>query len=147
MPLVPPWVAVALHEIGTVEDVRPGKSSPRIERYHAATRGGRAIDDVRWCSSWLCFVMEQAGITSTRSKTASSWLKWGDPSLPRLGAVCVFGKADKDAGGTGHVGLCLGVSGDEVYVLGGNQRNRVSVATRRVRDVVAWRWPSAPLSA
>jgi uncharacterized protein (TIGR02594 family) len=140
---VPRWVAVALREIGVVEDVRPGKSHPRIEAYHAVTRGGASPDDVPWCSSLVCWTMEQAGIPSTRSKAAASWATWGEAVMPRLGAVVLFGKSDPDAKGTGHVGIALGVSGGEVYVLGGNQKNRVSVATRKVRDAVAWRWPTA----
>lgn len=142
-PSVPPWVAIALHEIGVIEDVRPNRSTSRIEAYHAVTRGGASPDDVPWCSSLVCWTMEEAGIASTRSKAAASWLTWGEGIPPRLGAIVVFGKGDRDAKGTGHVGIALGVSGGEVYVLGGNQKNRVSVATRKVRDAVAWRWPSA----
>jgi uncharacterized protein (TIGR02594 family) len=141
-PGVPPWVAIALREIGVVEDVRPGKSHSRIEAYHALTRGGASSDEVPWCSSFTCWTMEQAGIASTRSKAASSWRAWGEAVTPRLGAVVLFSKSDTDAKGTGHVGIALGVSGGEVYVLGGNQKNRVSVATRKVRDAVAWRWPA-----
>jgi hypothetical protein len=57
-----------------------------------------------------------------------------------------FGKKDKDAGGTGHVGICLGISGAELYLLGGNQANKVSIATRRMADAKTWRWPYPPLA-
>lgn len=138
---VPLWVRVALAEIGVVEDTRPGKSLARIEDYHAVTYAGRAPDDVSWCSSYLCYAFETAGIKSTKSKTAASWATWGVAVTPRQFAVCVFGKKDKDAGGSGHVGICLGISGTELYLLGGNQTNKVSIATRKTADVVAWRWP------
>lgn len=143
VPPVPTWVAFALAEIGIVEDARAGKSNRRIEQYHAATRGGTTLDDVPWCSSFCCWVFEQAGIGSPRSKAAASWEHWGYAVAPRLGAVVLFGKHDPDAKGTGHVGIALGVSANEVYVLGGNQQNRVSVAARDKRKVLAWRWPSA----
>lgn len=138
---VPSYVAAALAEIGVVEDARPSKSLARIEEYHASTRGGEMPDDVPWCSSFLCFCFERAGYLSPRSKSASSWLTWGAPSTPRPYTVAVFARA----GGSGyHCALALGLSGLWVYVLGGNQRNAVTIERRAVRDVHAWR---APLSA
>lgn len=144
---VPAWVRIGLAEIGVVEDIRPGKSLPRIEDYHAVTYAGRTNDDVPWCSSFCCFLFESAGIRSTKSKTAASWANWGYTVPPRQFAVCVFGKVDRDAGGSGHVGICLGISGKELYLLGGNQNQRVSIATRKLADVKTWRWPYPPLSA
>lgn len=141
---VPPWIAVALGEVGVLEDTRAGKSTRRIEQYHAVTRGGEAVDDVPWCSSYVCWCLEQCGILSTRSKGAASWSKWGMAVLTsRQFGVVVFGKVDPDAGGTGHVAFSLGQSGGEIYVLGGNQRQRVSIATRAAKDVVTCRWPLA----
>jgi len=141
IPPVPLYVAAALAELGVVEDARPFKSAARIEEYHAATVAGRALDDVPWCSSFLCFCFERAGILSTRSKAASSWLRWGTSCLPKPFAVCCFPKSDPDAGGTGHVALSLGLSGSTVYVIGGNQSNRVSIMPRLARDVISWRAP------
>lgn len=144
---VPVWVRVGLAEVGVVEDIRPGKSLARIEDYHAVTRGGRSPDDVSWCSSYLCFCFESAGIQSTKSKMAASWASWGYPTAPRQFAVVFFNKKDPDAGGTGHVGICLGISGQELYLLGGNQSNKVSIATRKMADAHSWRWPYPPPGA
>lgn len=149
--IIPRWLPIALGEIGIVEDVRPGRSTARIEQYHAATAAGVAPDDVAWCASYVGWCLEQAGIRSTRSKTAASYATWGVPCVApglrgphfAIGSVVVFGKRDADAVGSGHVGFCMGRSGAELYLLGGNQQNRVSIATRKVADVVAVRWPSA----
>lgn len=139
---VPPWIAVALAEVGVLEDTRAGKSTTRIEQYHAVTKAGRAVDDVPWCASFVSFCLEQCGILSTRSKTATSYASYGIATLPsRQFAILGFGKADKDAGGSGHVGFSLGAWSGEVYLLGGNQKNGVNIATRRVRDVAWARWP------
>lgn len=139
---VPQWIRVALGEIGVIEDVRPGKSNPRVSQYHAITRAGAATDDVPWCASFVGFCLEMAGVTSTKSKAAASYATWGEAcDSPYFGSVIVFGKSDPDAKGTGHVGFCLGVSGPDVYVLGGNQNNRVSIATRKKSAIVATRWP------
>ncbi len=140
--VVPRWIQVALGELGTVEDVRPGKSNKRVELYHSLTRAGVADDSVAWCSSFVGFCLEMAGVTSTKSKTAASYATWGEPcSGYYFGSVIVFGKSDPDAVGSGHVGFCMGASGDDVYCLGGNQSNRVSIAARKASGIVATRWP------
>lgn len=141
--VVPRWISVALGEIGVREDTRPGASHPRIEQYHAITSAGPTVDDVPWCSSFVCWCMEMAGIRSTKSKAASSWLTWGIQARnPGLGAIAVLGKSDPDAKGTGHVGFCLGISGPELFLLGGNQNQRVGIDVRSVNKVIAWRCPS-----
>ena len=140
---LPQWLSIGLGEVGVREDTRPGKSTPRIEQYHAITRAGAAVDDVPWCASFVGWVLEMSGIASTKSKAAASYLSWGKSCDLQVGCVVVFGKADKDAGGTGHVGFCMGVSADEVFVLGGNQSNRVGIDVRRRAQVVASRWPHA----
>lgn len=145
---IPRWLPVALGEIGVVEDPRVGKSTGRVEQYHAATRGGRALDDVPWCASFCCWVLEQSGVFSPRTKRASDFIAWGkdcreaDGSMRfSTGAVIVFGKDDPDAAGSGHVAFVMGRSGQTLYVLGGNQQNAVTIAARSARNVVAVRWP------
>lgn len=142
--VVPNWVRVAFGEVGVVEYTQPGKSNHRIERYHEITRAGVADDQVPWCSSFVSFCLEMAGVVSTKSKAAISYGGWGDVcGIDKFGCVILFGKSDPDAKGTGHVGFCIGVSGPDVFVLGGNQGNRVSIATRKRKDVIACRWPHA----
>jgi uncharacterized protein (TIGR02594 family) len=138
---VPQWLAIGLGEVGVREDTRPGKSTPRIEQYHAITRAGAAVDDVAWCASFVCWVLEMSGIPSTKSKSAASYLEWGKECDLQVGCIVVFDKTDKDAAGSGHVAFCMGVSGEEVFVLGGNQSNRVGIDVRRRMHVVAARWP------
>lgn len=141
---VPNWIRVALGEIGTIEDTRPGKSNPRVQRYHELTRAGEALDDVAWCASFVGFCLEMAGVISTKSKAAISYGGWGDVcGIDRFGCVILFGKSDPDAKGTGHVGFSLGLSGGDIFCLGGNQNQRVSIVTRKRKDVIACRWPHA----
>jgi len=141
--VVPRWIAIALGEIGVRENPARGVSNPRIEQYHAVTSAGEALDDVPWCSSFVCWCMEMAGVASTRSKAAASWSQWGVDCTRGFGCIIVFGKHDKDARGTGHVGFCLGTTGHEVFVLGGNQKQRVGIDVRDARKIVTWRWPEA----
>lgn len=134
------WLEIARRELG-VKELAGKASNPRIETYHSITKAGSAPDDVAWCASFVGWCIEQAGIRSTRNKSASSYLRWGVECDLQPGAVVVLSKADKDAGGTGHVAFLVGVEGDDILILGGNQNNAVNVA-RRPRDrVVSARWP------
>ncbi len=140
--IVPPWMPVAFGEVGVLEDTRPGKSAARISEYHSVTRAGVSTDDVPWCASFVSWCLECAGVPSTRSKTAASYGSWGEPCFnPVFGCVVLFGRGDRDAVGSGHVAFNVGVSGMEIYVLGGNQNNRVSIRTRRLDHVLAYRMP------
>jgi uncharacterized protein (TIGR02594 family) len=146
--VIPRWLPIALGEIGVLEDTRPGMSNARIEMYHGATAGGPALDDVAWCSSWLCWVFEQARIRSPRSKRAADWQTWGiEVPLDQLqlyfGCVIGFPKSDKDAVGSGHVALDFGLSGNQVFALGGNQDNRIGIDIRDKRKIAWARYPIA----
>lgn len=139
----PPWLRIARFELGTAEVDGP-KSNARIDRYHSATRQSRAVDDsVPWCSSFACWCMEQVGIASTRSKSARSWLEWGQPlTEPQLGCVVVLWRRSKDSV-NGHVGFFLGKDENgRVLLLGGNQGNRVSIRPYITSRVLSYRWPS-----
>lgn len=136
----PPWLQIARRELGVKE--RPGSAHhPRILQYHAKTRLHATSDEVAWCASFVGWCLEQAGIASTRSAAAASYRTWGQPWELVDGAIVVFGKADPDAAGTGHVGFCVGVEGDHVLLLGGNQGNAVTIAKRPLSRIVAKRWP------
>lgn len=141
--IVPQWIRVALGEIGVREDPALGVSTPRIEDYHAITMAGEALDDVPWCSSFWCWVMEMAGISSPKSKRAADWASWGQPCGLVFGATVLFPRSDADAKGSGHVAGLLGISGNEAFVIGGNQKNRVGIDVKDKRQIQACRWPLA----
>jgi uncharacterized protein (TIGR02594 family) len=148
--VVPRWIPIALGEIGVIEWTVPGQSNPEVEKYHAATSGGPATDDVAWCASGHGWVYEQAGIRSLRTKRAADYAKFGVAvPLPELhlyfGCTIVFDKTDPDAKGSGHVGFNVGVvpARDIVYCLGGNQGDRWDIGARKLSKVIAARWPTS----
>lgn len=110
----------------------PGPAdNPRIRLYHSTTSGGAAPDEVSWCSSFVNFCVEQAGMIGTDSKAARSWHNngWGHavPSSEwQEGDIIVFWRGEKQ-GWMGHVGFLVDWQGSAPEVLGGNQGNRVSI--------------------
>ena len=134
---IPPWMPIAEAELGVKEDPDEGEN-PRVIEYHAATRLKATLDSVPWCSSFACWVMEQAGINHPESARARAWLRWGEKLLtPVYGCIVVFDRGH----GTGHVGFFIGFDGEKLKVLGGNQSNAVNIQSWPRYKVLGFRWP------
>jgi uncharacterized protein (TIGR02594 family) len=131
----PPWLQIALEELGTCEI--PGvANNPRIVEYHSITIGGASPDEVPWCSSFACWCMERAHIQSPRSKRAVDWLVWGTQCEIRRGAVAIFERV-----GGHHAAFVLDWDSSLLYILGGNQSDHVCIQSRPRNSVIAYKWP------
>ncbi len=146
--IVVPWLRIAHQQLGVTEI--PGeRHNQKILDYHGVTTLKATSDEVFWCSSFICWCFEEAGIRSTRSARARSWLRWGASLSLRyipLGAVCVFNRGGPhDASvieASGHVGFFISDEGAErILILGGNQGNAVSYRTYGRKDLLGVRWP------
>lgn len=112
-----------------------GADNPRIVKYHSTTKGGAAPDETAWCSSFVNYCVEQAGLKGTDSKWAMSWhdTGWGDDvtGAPAVGDIVVLKRRKGGPGGEilgGHVGFYLSEANGKISLLGGNQSNAISVA-------------------
>ena len=149
-PLDAPWLSIARAELGVRELSTRDRHNQRIVEYHGTT-GLRASDDeTPWCSSFVNWVMIQAGHRGTNSAAARSWLNWGRSlPVPRPGAVTVIKRrgatSDAATGSTSgfHVAFYLSGAADSLTLLGGNQGNRVRDSTYSLQryEVRGHRWP------
>jgi uncharacterized protein (TIGR02594 family) len=97
--------------------------------------------DAAWRDAFCGACLERAGMRSTRSLLARSYLGWGDAlDEPRMGAVAVFSRGTDPS--LGHVGFWLGESDGNIVLLGGNQGNAVSVVRYPKSRLLGLRWPS-----
>ena len=137
-----PWMEFAMREFG-VREVSGPRSSANISAYFASVKYV-GVDDSEeaWCSAFANWCLEQAGIEGTGSVRARSWLTWaGGVAVPaQWGCITVLAR-----GGGGHVGFYVGEQGDELLLLGGNQRTHGSDAVcvrgyKRDR-LLGYRWP------
>lgn len=148
----PRWLEIARGELGTTE-IRGGRDNPRVVEYHQATTLKAQDDETSWCSSFVNWSMQQAGVQGTGSAAARSWLNWGqavtrDAAHVRPGDVIVFPRGNNPA--QGHVAIVDAVLPDgSVRVLGGNQRGQlqadgtrpdaVTYSTRALSDAIGVR--------
>ncbi len=135
-----PWLNPALAELGQRE--QPGTTdNPRIvEFYRRVGHPEIRHDEVAWCAAFVGAMLEAAGLASTRSLMARSYLSWGHAlATGRPGAIAVFKRGSDPS--AGHVAFWLGDVGDRIRVLGGNQGDAVSITTMAKADLLGLRWP------
>lgn len=140
VPGEPPWLTIARRELG-VHETPGAQSTPRINEY-LATCGAVPSDEIAWCSAFVNWCMDRAGLPHTGRLAARSWLKWGDQlASARLGAVTVLWRESPQSP-KGHVGLYLREAQGQVFLLGGNQANQVCVRAYTKARVLGYRWPT-----
>jgi len=141
---VPKWIEIGLAEVG-VHEIHGSVHNPRVIEYMNATKWGKWVhdDETPWCAGFVGWCMVRAGYGDQipdYSLGAKSWLKFGKKiKEPVLGAIAV-----KSRDGGGHVGFVVGRSsgGKYLYILGGNQGDKVSVR-KYPRDVwIGFRLPT-----
>lgn len=132
------WLAIARKYLGTRE-VKGKAHNSNILRWLAAIKAAWRNDEEPWCSTFVCGVLEEAGIVSARTAWARGNLKWGQKlSEPVLGCIVVFERGPK----SGHVGFLVGIDkAGNLMILGGNQGDMVSIKPFSKSRVLGYRWP------
>jgi uncharacterized protein (TIGR02594 family) len=149
----PAWIRTARGEIGQHEIAGP-THNPRIMQYIRTctniqqTEAQRKYveregeEGVEWCSAFVNWCLQQAGIVGTNNALAGSWATWGTRLAgPRCGAIVCF---DWNSDGRlDHVAFC-----DEddrgFKMLGGNQTGfggQVSSVGFSTSAAKHYRWP------
>jgi len=133
------FLEIAERELGTKE-IKGGEHNPRVVEYHQATSLGASDDETPWCSSFVAWVVEQAGVVGTNSAAARSWLDWGVPvDTPEPGCIVVLKRGNSSW--QGHVGFYAGETESAVEILGGNQSDEVNLTLYPKTRVLGYRVP------
>lgn len=122
-------IQLALKEYGIKEI--PGKEdNPEVLKYfnEIGFDGEKLKDETAWCSAFINWVAKKSNRKYSNKLSARSWLKVGcATSSPQIGDVVVFWRESIDSW-KGHVGLYIREDEKNIWVLGGNQKNQVSIA-------------------
>jgi uncharacterized protein (TIGR02594 family) len=134
-------VQIAANEIG-VKEIEGADHNPGILTYaKEAGFSGITDDETPWCSIFVNWCCEKAGLQRTHKANARSWLYVGKPvNDPAPGDIVIFWRNHPQSW-EGHVGIFLGYnkSMSMVYTLGGNQRNSVSIQAFEASKVLGFR--------
>jgi uncharacterized protein (TIGR02594 family) len=139
---IPAWYVVANAELGTRE-IPGSEHNPRVVEYHSTTGLSADDDETPWCSSFVNWCIEQAGLKGTDSARARSWMDWGRAiDAPTPGCVVVLWRGSPNTR-KGHVAFYVGPgSGATIRLLGGNQGNAVSIKAYPKNRVLGYRMPA-----
>jgi uncharacterized protein (TIGR02594 family) len=136
-----PWIVAGkavfgLHEI---EDNRALKGWLRSD--------GKTLGDPKalpWCGDYVETCIKNSipkepfpGALGENPYWARNWLYFGEDYGLVYGAIVVFKR-----GSGGHVGFAVGQDRNDIYVLGGNQSNAVTISRISRSRLLGARWPS-----
>lgn len=120
---------IALTQYGIKEIAGPD-SNPEVVKWFNATDQATAnwvTDDTPNCAAFISWVLERAGIQSTRSVTARSYEKWGDlVQDPKPGDLAVYFRESPESW-KGHVGIVVRSGDTTDWILGANQNDMVCI--------------------
>lgn len=132
MSALPPWIRVALKEVGVEEP------NPRILDYFKDTDYPDPTARTAYCAAFANYCLDQAGYKGSGHANAVSFQDWGrDVSKTRpLGCVAVFAFGPTEH----HVSFWMGNG----KFLGGNQtrEHEVCIEAIPVARAIAWRMPA-----
>lgn len=147
IPLTSAWMRVARQEIGERE-IAGSQHNPQIIKYHGATTLKASTDETAWCSSFVNWVLKESGIAGTGSAAAASWVKWGESTTAKAGAITIIrnaAAANSSLSRSGnHVGFLVKETATHYVLLGGNQSNQVKISNfpRKSWALLGYRWPA-----
>lgn len=141
----PVWLRRARLELG-VKEIKGSQHSVRVLSYWELAKLWFKDDETPWCAGFVCAMLEDSGIRSTRSGMAKSfansqYFKKLDKFV--VGCIVVFWRISP-TNGSGHV--TFGVSQDaqgNIRGLGGNQSDAVTIASFDDDRLVGFYWPIA----
>ncbi len=139
----PKWLTIARAEVGQKE-IAGAAANPRILAYWKAVDYTPPDgDETAWCSAFVNWCMQEAGLSGTRQPNARSWEKYGkELTKPENGCIAVLWRGSKD-GWQGHVAFYVGPGSKPgtIRLLGGNQGNSVNVSEYPASQVLSYRAP------
>jgi uncharacterized protein (TIGR02594 family) len=142
-----PWLAEAENLLGTRE-ILGSRSNPVILDWADSLDIHYGSDDVAWCGLFVAHCIGstmQDEVLPSNPLGARQWVRFGDPTEPRLGAVMVFWR-ETPASDKGHVGFYTGEDDSAYRILGGNQSDKVCLTWIAKNRLLKARWPRTAAS-
>lgn len=132
-------IKIALKEYATHDIIGKASNSRVLEYFHDIGQKWVTDDDTAWCAAFVNWVLLKAGLPTTGSLLARSFLTYGSKTtVPQVGDIVVFWRISPSSI-YGHVGFFIKEVDGKVYVLGGNQNDSVNITAFPKNQVLDYR--------
>lgn len=120
-------IEVALGQYG-IKEFSGGQFNPEVLKYfHEIGHSWVKSDETAWCSAFVNWVAKTSDKPFSGKLDARSWLHIGEGvEVPKIGDVVVLWR-ESIGSWKGHVGFFIRQTDDHIYILGGNQNNKVCI--------------------
>lgn len=121
-------ILTAFSQIGERE-IKGVEDNPEVLKYfnELGYNGSKLKDETAWCAAFASWVCKKVGACHSDYLNARSFLNVGyKVDKPKIGDIVVFWRESPDSW-KGHVAFFIRETENEIYVLGGNQNNEVSI--------------------
>lgn len=132
-------IEIALSEYGTSEIVGEKHNSRIVQYFREVGFPDIQNDDVGWGVAFVNWVLSKAGQKYPTSLSPRSLLKIGETvTEPQLGDIVVLWRKSSQ-GRSGLVGFFINEDESFVYILGGNQSNKVKISKYNKKKLLGYR--------
>jgi len=132
---------IAFSQYG-VKEIPGEQHNPIIVQYSKDIGYGGIIDDeTAWCSIFMNWCAQKAGLESSGKLTARSWLNVGEEiTEPQTGDIVIFWRGSPKSW-KGHVGIYVNhsESKNSIFCYGGNQNNKACIRPYKATQVLGYR--------
>ncbi len=130
----------ALQDLGTKEIPGPS-NNPKIMKFLQTLDSSIKEETTAWCSAALNYWANDLQLPRSKSLAARSWLKIGtktDAPSTITNSIAILWRVRPDSW-QGHVGVYLHHNKESVWLLGGNQGDKVSIQEFPIAQVLEFR--------
>jgi len=119
---------IALSQYGEREILGQYDNPEIMKYYHQIGFKDIKHDETAWCAAFVSWCMMKSGINTIKTLVARDWLSQGRKiTVPKIGDLVIFWRGEPK-GWSGHVGFYVRETENYIYVLGGNQGNKVQIS-------------------
>ncbi len=123
------------------KETQDGVTNKQILYYLENVTGLEMKSNIPWCAAFIGSMLKDCGFKYLPALNARAYLKYGRAvKTPKLGDIVVFWRGNEQ-GWQGHIGFYISQKRNVIYVLGGNQNNKVCIKAYQKKQLLAYRAP------